>query len=65
VGEEVKTRTVQLNQYPASAPITAWEIGTKYTYRLVYSREAQRDDIIYFSPETDKWVDGGIIEVIL
>lgn len=65
VGGEEKTRTVQLNQYPAKTPITAWEIGTKYTYRLVYSREAQRDDIIYFSPETDKWVDGGIIEVIL
>ena len=65
VGGEEKTRTVQLNQYPATNPITAWEVGTKYTYRLVYSREAQRNDIIYFSPETDKWVDGGIIEVIL
>ena len=65
VGGEEKTRTVQLNQYPANAPITSWAIGTKYTYRLVYSREAQRDDIIYFSPETDKWLDGGIIEVIL
>ena len=65
VGGEVKTRTVQLNQYPATNPITTWEVGTKYTYRLVYSREAQRNDIIYFSPETDKWVDGGIIEVIL
>ena len=65
VGGEVKTRTVQLNQYPADKPITAWEVGTKYTYRLVYSREAQRNDIIYFSPETSVWADGGIIEVIL
>ena len=65
VGGEVKTRTVQLNQYPATNPITTWEVGTKYTYRLVYSREAQRNDIIYFSPETDVWADGGIIEVIL
>jgi hypothetical protein len=65
VGGEEKTRTVQLNQYPASEPITAWEVGTKYTYRLVYSREAQRNDIIYFSPETDVWQDGGIVEVIL
>ena len=65
VGGEVKTRTVQLNQYPATNPITAWEVGTKYTYRLVYSREAQKNDIIYFSPETDVWADGGIIEVIL
>ena len=65
VGNEVKTRSVQLNQYPADQPITAWEVGTKYTYRLVYSREAQRNDIIYFSPETDVWADGGVIEVIL
>ena len=65
VGGEVKTRTVQLNQYPANNPITTWAVGTKYTYRLVYSREAQRNDIIYFSPETDVWADGGIIEVIL
>ena len=65
VGNEVKTRSVQLNQYPADQPITEWEVGTKYTYRLVYSREAQRNDIIYFSPETDVWAYGGVIEVIL
>ena len=65
VGGEVKTRTVQLNQYPASNPVTAWEIGTKYTYRLVYSREAQRNDIIYFSPETSGWTELEAIEVIL
>jgi hypothetical protein len=65
VGNEVKTRSVQLNQYPADQPITAWEVGTKYTYRLIYNREAQRNDIIYFSPETDVWADGGVIEVIL
>ena len=65
VGGEVKTRTVQLNQYPATNPITTWEVGTKYTYRLVYSREAQRNDIIYFSPETDGWAEVDPIEVIL
>lgn len=61
VGEETKTRTVQLNQYP----ITEWEVGTKYTYRLFYSKNAQIQDIIYFSPETENWAEGGIIEVIL
>ena len=65
VGGEIKTRTVQLNQYPASNPVTVWEIGTKYTYRLVYSREAQRNDIIYFSPETSGWTELEAIEVIL
>jgi hypothetical protein len=73
VGGTSKTRTVQLNQYPQGkdkdgntlTPITKWEVGTKYTYRLVYSKEAQKDDIIYFAPETADWTDGGIIEVIL
>ena len=65
VGSEVKTRTVQLNQYPASTPITSWEVGTKYTYRLYYSKDAQMDDIIYFAPSTEGWTEGGTIEVIL
>ncbi len=65
VGTEVKTRTVQLNQYPASAPITSWAVGTRYTYRLYYSKDAQMDDIIYFAPSTEGWTEGGIIEVIL
>lgn len=65
VGGETKTRTVQLNQYPATDPITEWEVGTKYTYRLFYSKNAQIQDIIYFSPGTEGWTEGGIIEVIL
>lgn len=65
VGGETKTRTVQLNQYPATDPITEWEVGTKYTYRLFYSQNAQIQDIIYFSPGTEGWTEGGIIEVIL
>ena len=65
VGTEIKTRTVQLNQYPTSAPITSWAVGTRYTYRLYYSKDAQMDDIIYFAPSTEDWAEGGIIEVIL
>lgn len=65
VGDEVKTRSVQLNQYPASAPITSWAVGTRYTYRLYYSKDAQMDDIIYFAPSTEGWAEGGIIEVTL
>lgn len=65
VGTETKTRTVQLNKYPTINPIKAWEPGTKYTYRLVYSAEAQKQDIIYFSPSTENWTNGGIVEVIL
>ena len=65
VGTEVKTRSVQLNKYPTSAPITSWEVGTRYTYRLYYSKDAQMDDIIYFAPSTEGWTEGGTIEVIL
>lgn len=65
VGSEVKTRSVQLNKYPISAPITSWEVGTRYTYRLYYSKDAQMDDIIYFAPSTEGWTEGGTIEVIL
>ena len=65
VGGELKTRNVQLNKYPATNPIIEWKPGTKYTYRLVYSADAQKQDIIYFSPSTDVWADGGIVEVTL
>ena len=65
VGEEIKTRSVQINQYPATAPITEWKVGTKYTYRLVYSKNAQIQDIIYFAPSTEGWDEGDAIEVLL
>lgn len=65
VGEEPKTKTVKLNQYPSGAPITSWEIGTRYTYRLYYGKASEIQDIIYFSPSTDDWGEGGIIEVLL
>lgn len=65
VGGESKTRTVKLNEYPANDPITEWEVGTKYTYRLFYSKNAQIQDIIYFSPGTENWTEGAVIEVIL
>ena len=65
VGSEEKTKTIQLNQYPSSMPISAWEIGTRYTYRLYYGKASEIKDIIYFSPSTENWKDGGIIEVLL
>lgn len=42
-----------------------WKIGTKYTYRLVYSLNTSMKDRIYFAPSTDDWNDGGIIVVNL
>ena len=75
VGEEIKTRTVQINLYSRvktnedeqvdTTPISKWEVGTRYTYRLYYSKDAQMDDIIYFAPSTEDWTEGGVIEVVL
>ena len=65
VGSEEKKRSVQLNAFPAADPITEWEIGTRYTYRLYYSKASEIQDIIYFSPSTGEWANGGIIEVLL
>ena len=65
VGSEEKKRTVQLNAFPAADPITEWEIGTRYTYRLYYSKASEIQDIIYFAPSTGEWANGGIIEVLL
>ena len=66
VGEEQKTKTVQLNLYPTdSAPITEWEIGKRYTYRIVYGTASEYKDIIYFSPETSEWIPVEVIQIIL
>ncbi len=68
VGEEVKTKTVKLNEYPKGSgvtPITTWNVGTRYTYRLIYGVSTEVSDIIYFSPSTDGWVDVTGIEVLL
>lgn len=42
-----------------------WNVGTKYTYRLVYSKETAKKDRIYFAPSVENWIDGGIISVYL
>ena len=46
-------------------PITKWELGTRYTYRLVYSAAAADKDKIYFSPKSDNWKDAGVAVIDL
>ena len=61
-------KEIAVNSYPQGEglqPLTAWEIGTRYTYRLYYTEASEKKDMIYFSPSTGVWVDGGIIEVRL
>ena len=48
-----------------SKSIDEWEIGKRYTYRLVYSDATQQQDMIYFAPSTDEWKDEDIIVVNL
>lgn len=46
-------------------PINAWEIGKRYTYRLYYSSETAKKDMIYFAPSTEEWEDVDVIVVAL
>ena len=45
--------------------ITSWDIGTKYVYRLVYSKGAAKKDKIYFAPSTEGWKDAGVAVIDL
>lgn len=65
VDETEKTKTVQLNTYPSDSPVTEWKLGYRYTYRLYYTTDTEKKDIISFGPSTDDWFDGGVIEVKL
>ena len=58
------SKEVQLNtatdKDDSSKYINTWEIGTRYTYRLVYSSESASLDRIYFSPSSDPWKEAGV-----
>ena len=47
----------KVNQQLTTEGVTSWEMGTKYTYRLVYSSNAAKQDKIYFAPSTEGWRD--------
>ncbi len=49
----------------SSVAIDEWEIGTSYTYRLVYSAAAASQDKVYFSPTTNGWIDAGVAVIDL
>ena len=70
----VSTKTVSLDNAPkvdtqtgklTNQVVSKWEIGTKYTYRLVYSSEAAKQDKIYFSPSSENWNDAGVVYIDL
>lgn len=45
--------------------VDAWQMGTRYTYRLVYSQGTADKDKIYFAPSTDQWVEHEVIVINL
>lgn len=45
--------------------VDAWQMGVRYTYRLVYSQGTADKDKIYFSPSTDQWVEHDVIVIDL
>lgn len=55
LGETVNTET----------PITAWQMGYRYTYRLVYTSSTAAQDKIYFAPSTDEWKSEDVIVIEL
>lgn len=55
LGETLKTET----------PVTAWQMGYRYTYRLVYTSSTAARDKIYFAPSTDPWENEEVIIVEL
>ena len=66
--DENKTKTVyfkDLKDEMGNALSSSWAIGTKYTYRLIYTDETAKKDRIYFAPSVEDWVNGGIISVYL
>jgi len=46
-------------------PVTAWNRGVRYTYRLFYSPESASKDMIYFSPSADDWEIHDVVVVNL
>ncbi|MBQ8423818.1 MAG: fimbrillin family protein [Coprobacter sp.] len=62
------TKEVQLNLQKESVGntlIDKWEMGKRYTYRLVYSTASADKDKIYFAPGTEAWVDVDVIQIEL
>lgn len=45
--------------------VDTWQMGVRYTYRLVYSQGTADKDKIYFSPSTDQWVEHDVIVIEL
>ena len=48
-----------------SNPVTAWQSGIRYTYRLVYGKAAANQDRIYFAPGAEEWTDHAIVVIEL
>lgn len=63
--KQTKTKPVTLNTYPSNNPISAWEVGKRYTYIIHYSLSAAKNDIIFFAPSTEGWLSDTSIEIIL
>lgn len=45
--------------------VSKWELGYRYTYRLVYTEETISKDLIYFSPSSDGWEEDEVNGVIV
>ena len=46
-------------------PVSVWDPGVRYTYRLVYGKAAADQDRIYFAPGAAEWTDHEVVVVEL
>lgn len=53
------------NETVSNQTFGEWKMGTRYTYRLVYTEAAADQDKIYFAPSSDNWADAGIAVIDL
>lgn len=63
VNGKANTKTVYLkglesvSDSQVKTAINSWEMGKRYTYRLIYNQETAAKDKIYFAPSAEQWVD--------
>lgn len=62
-----RTKTAKIKGWTdlANNVVDAWDMGVRYTYRLVYGSAAADQDRIYFAPGTEEWVEHEVIVIQL
>ena len=62
-----RTKTAKLKGWKdlSDNVVDEWNLGVRYTYRLVYGASAADKDRIYFAPGTEEWIEHDVIVIQL